>query len=75
MGDNNKDDNDNDDVLSVCGLVHTVWCDSVGFNDTLSFPYWSKAFSSIIYGFEWDDSDVREWLGLLNCSATPDFSC
>ena len=30
------DDNDEDydaDILSVCSPVHTVWCDSVGFND------------------------------------------
>ena len=33
-GDNNDDDVD---MLSVCNSVHTVWCDSVGFNDTL-FP-------------------------------------
>ena len=59
-GDNNDDDNDNGDVLSVCGSVHTVWCDSVGFSDKLLSPCSSKAFSSITYDFEWDDSDVSK---------------
>ena len=47
-------------MLLVCGPVHTVWCDSVGFNDKLLFPCSSKAFSSITYGFQWDDSDVSK---------------
>ena len=53
--------------------VHTVWCDNVGFNDKLLLKCSSKAFSSITYGFRWDDSDVIEWFGQLKCSATPDF--
>ena len=76
-GDNDDDDDsDNSNVLSVCGSVHTIWCDSVGFNDKLLFLCSSEAFSSMTNGFEWDDSEsVSEWLGLLKCSATPDFSC
>ena len=46
-GDSNDDDNDNDHVLSVRGSVHTVWFDSIGFNNKLLFPCSSKAFSSI----------------------------
>ena len=34
-GDNN--DNDNGDVLSVCGSVHAVWRDSISFPLRFSF--------------------------------------
>ena len=59
-GGSNDDDNDNGDVLSVGGSVHTVWRENLGFNDKLLFPCSMKAFSSIAYGFEWDNSDVSK---------------
>ena len=34
------------DMLSVCSPVHTIWCDSVGFNNRLLFPCSSEAFCS-----------------------------
>ena len=58
-GDHNNADDDVD-MLLVCSPVHTIWCDSVSFDDKLLFPCSLKAFSSITYDFKWDDSNVSK---------------